>query len=233
MSRRSAGKRERKREANRRRSAARAERRQGYARNADPSAKANAAEPLTGTTHQAIGADHRWYMARTEPRMGMTAIEALAKAGVVAVIPRVSEIVTRSGRRIVRSRQLLLRTVFVGVRDEAHLGEAKAQRGVAEIVSVPHEDATATGNVEGYVMRPARLDPEGLQRFLDALADKEIVAPYGVQEGDNVVVRSGPFSSFPAVIEQILPNDMCKVGVSIFGRSTPLELPIAEVERVL
>ncbi|MEH3117041.1 MAG: hypothetical protein PGN25_05355 [Methylorubrum populi] len=103
---------------------------------------------------------------------------------------------------------------------------------MAEIVSRIEEEGGPEGNVSGMVLRPARLDPELLQRFADAVAKGEIVAPMGVSEGASVVVLTGPFASFPAVVEKILPGDRLKLGVSIFGRCTPIELDLADVRLV-
>jgi transcription antitermination factor NusG len=86
------------------------------------------------------------------------------------------------------------------------------------------------GNVAGPVLMPARLDAEGLQRFVDVLALGEIVEPVGIKIGQSVVVRDGPFAGFPAVVESILPNDRLRVAVSLFGRPSPVELQIADVQ---
>lgn len=57
--------------------------------------------------------------------------------------------------------------------------------------------------------------------------------------GDNVMVTNGPFASFPGVvemgldkpIEELDPNDRIKVAVNIFGRATPVELEIWQVDK--
>lgn len=66
--------------------------------------------------------------------------------------------------------------------------------------------------------------------------------------GENVRVIAGPFASFPAVIEELpdpvkankamltlddLDESMrVKLAVSIFGRETPVELPITDIEKI-
>jgi transcriptional antiterminator NusG len=51
--------------------------------------------------------------------------------------------------------------------------------------------------------------------------------------GENVRVIDGPFMNFNGVIEDISPErGKVKVMVSIFGRSTPVELEFAQVEKV-
>lgn len=192
------------------------------------------AEPICGVEPIRIDPALDWYIARLLPRLGDKALEALRKAEVARFQPRTSEVVVRRGRRVVRNAQLMLRTVFIGVRDAVHLDEARGVPGLAEIVSYPEAEAEGAlkGNVVGMVMKPARLDPIALQDFADAVAKGEIVAPIGVIKGSNVIVLTGPFASFPAVVEEILPGDRFKLGISIFGRSTPVQLGLADIQLV-
>jgi hypothetical protein len=75
----------------------------------------SAADPIYGVASPTIDPSLCWYIARTKPRMGDLALEALQAAKVVTYQPRTSEVVVRRGRRVVRRTPMLLRTVFIGV----------------------------------------------------------------------------------------------------------------------
>lgn len=58
---------------------------------------------------------------------------------------------------------------------------------------------------------------------------REIIVRYHV--GDNVKIIDGPLASFTGVVEDIEPEkDKVRVVVSMFGRETPVELELDQVE---
>ena len=94
-------------------------------------------------------------------------------------------------------------------------------------------NAPGVTNFVGPKNQPVPLQEEEVSRILGRVEerrDKEIIdIPYMV--GDPVKVIDGPFTDFAGVVEEInREKKKLKVMVSIFGRSTPVELDFLQVE---
>lgn len=88
-------------------------------------------------------------------------------------------------------------------------------------------------NFVGPKNKPVPLQEDEVGRILGRVEerqDEEIIdIPY--REGDVVKVIDGPFTEFSGVVEEInREKKKLKVMVSIFGRSTPVELDFLQVE---
>ncbi|HAR45756.1 MAG TPA: transcription termination/antitermination protein NusG [Nitrospiraceae bacterium] len=96
------------------------------------------------------------------------------------------------------------------------------------------ETPKVTGFVGGTT-DPTPLSEEEVGRILKQ-TEEGAVAPVqpkdAYQKGDRVRVIDGPFSSFIGTVEDVSPtHGRLRVMVSIFGRSTPVELEFLQVER--
>ncbi len=85
--------------------------------------------------------------------------------------------------------------------------------------------------------KPTPLQEDEVNRILGKVThDKEVVAGGGLVEipfkkGDLVKVTDGPFKDFDGTIEEVYPEKLkLIVHVSIFGRKTPVEVDVNQVE---
>src|SRR3954466_3567478 len=94
-----------------------------------------------------------------------------------------------------------------------------------------------TPKVTGFVgtgKKPTPLTQEEVDQILtQVVTTKEKPKPKHVYEhGEHVRIIDGPFSNFTGVVEEVnLDRNTLKVMVTIFGRSTPVELDFLQVAR--
>ncbi len=81
---------------------------------------------------------------------------------------------------------------------------------------------------------PVPLEEKEIQRVLGQIqkgAPKVKKLLYS--QGDKVRVIEGPFMNFAGVVEKVIPDkEKLVVNISIFGRSTPVELEFSQVEKI-
>ena len=84
--------------------------------------------------------------------------------------------------------------------------------------------------VTGFVGSANKAIPLSEEEVLSMGMEKhEIVVSYGV--GDHVKIVDGPLATFTGVVEEIEPEkNRVSVMVSMFGRETPVELELDQVE---
>lgn len=87
----------------------------------------------------------------------------------------------------------------------------------------------------GEKTKPVAISEEEAQGILTRMADgREKPKPkFSFEEGDEVRVIDGPFTNFNGIVEEVKPDKAkLKVLISIFGRSTPVELDFVQVTRI-
>ncbi|MBW1722657.1 MAG: transcription termination/antitermination protein NusG [Deltaproteobacteria bacterium] len=94
--------------------------------------------------------------------------------------------------------------------------------------------AKVTGFVGGGEM-PAPVPDHEAERILQQI-EEGISKPkpkYHFEEGDEVRVIDGPFNNFQGVVEEVKPDkEKLRVLITIFGRSTPVELDFIQVNKI-
>jgi transcriptional antiterminator NusG len=94
-----------------------------------------------------------------------------------------------------------------------------------------------TPKVTGFVgsgKKPTPLTEEEVNQILHQVTvAKEKPRPkHMFEKGEQVRITDGPFSNFSGVVEEVnLDRSTLKVMVTIFGRSTPVELEFSQVQK--
>ena len=174
-----------------------------------------------------------WYVIHTyagfEGRVKTSLMERANQMGLVeklgqVLVPTEDVIEVKGGRR--RASRRGFYPGYVRVELEAPLGD--------DTVQMIRETPKVTGFVGGgAVPTPLTSDEvESLLKQVDA-GQAEPREQVKFIKSDNVRIIDGPFLGFNGVVEEVdQDHSRVKVMVSIFGRSTPVELGFLQVERI-
>lgn len=168
-----------------------------------------------------------WYAVQTAPRQERSMVEKLREEGFEAFTPiEVKNERVRNGRGSKRGKPLYKRTeraffpgyLFIQVKMTGRLWNSlRAENGIVGIVSV---------SLDGLPTVLPDHEIEPLRQHGPFKVEKP--KPYKV--GDLVRVNEGPFASFEALIHTVDREDRIGVFISIFGRQTPAEFHVHQVE---
>ena len=95
-----------------------------------------------------------------------------------------------------------------------------------------------TPKVTGFVgagSKPTPLSKDEVEQILTQVrsAAEKPKPKYVFERGEQVRINEGPFTSFNGVVDDVnLDKNTLKVMVTIFGRSTPVELDFLQVEKI-
>jgi transcriptional antiterminator NusG len=179
----------------------------------------------------------RWYVLRVAANKEMQVRDALARKveqeGINDVIGRV-EVPTeqikriRAGKQTVHRRKLYPGYVFMEMEttDDGRVPEKawfmiKGTAGVGDFIGT-----------EG--MPTAMRDTDVAKMLLEAEKPEEAPSiKVEFQKGDHIKIREGAFENFEGVVDAIdSERGIVKVIVTIFGRSTPLDIEYWQIEKV-
>ncbi len=96
------------------------------------------------------------------------------------------------------------------------------------------ETPRVLGFIGGKADKPAPISDREAELILQRMQDsEEAPRPKTMFEpGEMVRVCDGPFNDFNAIVEEVnYSKNKLRVAVSIFGRSTPVELDFAQVQK--
>jgi transcriptional antiterminator NusG len=186
-------------------------------------------KPKAGISLRWLKVEQKWYVIHTysghEKKVKRYLENAITSEGledkISKVLVPIEEVVEmRGGKRIVSDRKFLPSYVLIQM----------------ELTRETMLAVTSTPGVTSFVSSgatPQPLKDSEVQQILGqmdrAKAEKPTEVPF--HTGDAVKVIDGPFSDFSGVVDEVnIERGKLKVMVSIFGRSTPVELDFLQVK---
>jgi transcriptional antiterminator NusG len=173
----------------------------------------------------------QWYVIHTysghESKVKAALEERLRAAGLQdkveqILLPTEDVVEIKGGRRRVSSRKFFPGYLLI----EMEMGD--------DIWYVIKNTPKVTGFL-GDAKQPAPLSEEEVAQILEHMRGEsaEPKPKMSFEIGENIRVIDGPFTNFTGIIREVHPErGKLKVMVSIFGRSTPVELEFLQVEHV-
>ena len=138
------------------------------------------------------------------------------------LIPTEDVVEMRGGRKVVSSKRFFPGYLLV----EMHMSD--------EAWHVVKNTPKVTGFV-GAGAKPTPLTKDEVEQILLQVrtAAEKPKPKYTFDKGDQVRINEGPFAGFNGVVDEVNSDkNTLKVMVTIFGRSTPVELDFLQVEKL-
>jgi len=138
------------------------------------------------------------------------------------LIPTEDVVEMRGGRKVVSSKRFFPGYLLVEMRMTDHAWH------------VVKNTPKVTGFV-GAGAKPTPLSTAEVEQILQQVREgaEKPKPKYSFDKGDQVRINEGPFTSFNGTVDEVnFDKNTLKVMVTIFGRSTPVELDFLQVEKL-
>jgi transcriptional antiterminator NusG len=136
------------------------------------------------------------------------------------IVPTEKEVEARAGQRRTVEKKILPGYVLIEMKiSDQGWNIVRNTPGVAGFVG--------SGN------KPTPLREAEVSRILAQMTSAEPRVKVGFKQGQSVRVTDGPFTDFVGIVDEISPGKAkVKVLLSLFGRETPVELDLLQVEKL-
>lgn len=175
--------------------------------------------------------EYKWYAIQTyagSERSVKNGIEAMAEQMGIGdkvkeiVVPTEDVIEVKNGEKRVTERSLYPGYVFAQMALDTNLWH--------KIQSLPK-----VSRFIGESKKPTPLSEKDISVILDKVYNRAAPKPkISFETGEMVRIVEGPFANFTGMVEEYdLEHGKLKLNVSIFGRSTPVEILHSQVEKII
>ncbi len=174
---------------------------------------------------------HKWYAIQVysgSEQSVKRAIENLAKEEGLedrikeVVVPTEDVIEVKNGKKKITERAIYPGYVFANIDLDTDLWQ--------RIQSLPR-----VGRFIGEQKKPTPISEADVKKILEKAEKKGAPKPkISYEPGEMVRITEGPFANFTGVVEEYdMEHGKLKLNVSIFGRSTPVEILYTQVEKII
>ena len=174
--------------------------------------------------------EHKWYTIQTygnERTVKLAIMNQIEEYGLQdkiseVIVPTEDVIDVKNGKKKITERSLYSGYVFIKMAMEVQVQHI--------VQSVP--------KVSGFVgeaNHPTELAEVDINNILDKVNNRAAPRPkVGFESGEMVRITEGPFANFNGMVDEYdLEHGMLKLNVSIFGRSTPVDIAYDLVEKII
>ena len=143
------------------------------------------------------------------------------------VVPTEDVIEFKNGKEKISERSLYSGYVFICLKFSVELWH--------KIQSLPKVGRFIGENKTGDRKQPTPLSEKDINLILEKVKNKAAPKPkISFEEGENVRIIDGPFANFTGMVEEYdMVRGILNLNVSIFGRSTPVEILYSQVEKIV
>ncbi|WP_258108233.1 transcription termination/antitermination protein NusG [Campylobacter lari] len=175
--------------------------------------------------------NHKWYAIQTYAGSEMAvkrAIENLVRDHGIqeqlleVIVPTEDVIEFKKGKEKISERSLYSGYVFANIDLSTELWH--------KIQSLPK-----VGRFIGESKKPTPLSEKDINLILEKVKNKAAPKPkISFDKEESVRITEGPFANFVGIVEEYdMVRGVLKLNVSIFGRSTPVEILYSQVEKIV
>ncbi|MCC7407032.1 MAG: transcription termination/antitermination factor NusG [Phycisphaeraceae bacterium] len=154
-------------------------------------------------------------------------IEGLTNLVNRILVPTEKTKTIKAGRQKITEKKLYPGYVFVEMQLE---NDGRIPQDVFFLI----KETTGVGDFIGTAGRPSPMSVPEIEKMLAAskAPEESPVVKMDFQKGDAIKIKEGPFENMEGAVDELLPDQgKVRVIVTIFGRSTPIELEYWLIER--
>ena len=141
------------------------------------------------------------------------------------VVPTESEVEVKGGKKLNVRKKVFPGYLLVQMKMDDH--------SFSVVRNTPGVSGFVSAQEEGGRLVPIPLLEEEVEEIFRRIESTESRVKVKIVKGESVRIVDGPFIDFIGVVDNIFPDKgKAQVLISVFGRETPLEVDLLQLERL-